>query len=476
MTKKVLQSSIFLFSVTGFLFYGCQMGDKHNTDILKNFHGFTEQQLTHGNEGYFLNQTQVFSCDDQWIVFDNRNDGAQIIKNGSIGMVNVDTKVIKNVYTVADQNEYGPGVGAAAFNPKADEVVFIHGLSNADSVRPYSFTRRTAISVDPFHASEPIHLDARNITPPFTPGALRGGTHAHSFSSDGEWISFTYNDAIREQLARTDSTIKDLRTIGVMVPSKPVQVTGNDIFENFDGQLFSTVIAVVTEFPRPGSDDINKAYEEGWIGTNGYLNSKGEVQNRALAFLGDVKDEESRTITEVFVADLPDPLIDDNKGKSDLSGSASTRPNPPIGVRQRRLTFTQDRKYPGVQGPRQWLRSMPDGSQIFFPMKDDAGLVQIFAVSPNGGPLKQITTNNFSLETSFSLDPGGIYAAYGYHQNIYLTELKTGNTKKISPVKEYESNELSNINWSNDGKMLAYNRKVSGEKESYYQIFLINLK
>lgn len=248
MIKKA-KNIFYLVSMTGLLCYSCQMEKKENGTVLNNHDGLSEQQLTQGDKGYFLNQTQVFSSDDRWIVFDHRNNGAEIIKNGSIGMVNVDTKKIRNVYTVADQNEYGPGVGAAAFNPKTDEVVFIHGLSNADSLNPYTFTRRTAVSIDPFHTSEPIHLDARNVSPPFTPGALRGGTHAYSFSGDGEWISFTYNDAILEQLAKTDSTVEDLRTIGVMVPSKPVRVTGNDTFENFDGQLFSVSIPRANIWP-----------------------------------------------------------------------------------------------------------------------------------------------------------------------------------------------------------------------------------
>ncbi|WP_175455260.1 DUF3748 domain-containing protein [Pricia antarctica] len=451
------------------------MDKKQKLKGLEKYDTIKEQQLTEGNRGYFLNQAQVFSSDNRWIVFDNRNDDTQIIKNGSIGMVNVNTREIRNVYTATDKNEFGPGVGAAVFNPKTNEVVFIHGLANADSVRPYTFTRRTAVSVAPFETSKPVRLDARDISPPFTPGALRGGTHAYSISGDGQWISFTYNDGLMAELAKTDATIKDLRTIGVMVPSKPVRVSDDDTFENFDGERFATVVATVTEFPRAGSDEMSKAYEEGWIGTEGYLNAKGEVQNKALAFLGDVRDGTSQTITEVFVADLPDPLID-AKDIPHISGTESTRPEPPAGVHQRRLTRTQDRKFPGVQGPRQWIRSLPDGSLIFFPMKDDTGMVQIFAISPNGGALRQMTENDFSLETSFSIDPKGNYLAYGYHQDVYLTAIKTGNTKKISPERDYKSGELSNINWSNDGKILAYNRKVTATKESYYQIFLINLK
>lgn len=38
------------------------------------------------------------------------------------------------------------------------------------------------------------NLDAMDITAPYTPGALRGGSHVHVFSPNGELVSFTYND------------------------------------------------------------------------------------------------------------------------------------------------------------------------------------------------------------------------------------------------------------------------------------------
>ncbi|MEA7538899.1 DUF3748 domain-containing protein, partial [Salmonella enterica subsp. enterica serovar Virginia] len=35
-----------------------------------------------------------------------------------------------------------------------------------------------------------------DITAPYTPGALRGGSHVHVFSPNGELVSFTYNDHV----------------------------------------------------------------------------------------------------------------------------------------------------------------------------------------------------------------------------------------------------------------------------------------
>ncbi len=450
------------------VFNSCQslIEEKNN---LEKFKSFKEQQLTFGNQGHFLNHRQVFSADDKWAVFDNRNDGSEIMTNGGIAMLNLETKEIRNIYQVPNQNDYGPGVGAAVFNPKKDEVVFIHGLSNFNVNQPYDFTRRTAVAINPFEMDGKTMLDARDISAPFTPGALRGGTHAYSFSADGEWISFTYNDYIIQQLAKTDSSVKDLRTVGAMLPQGAIEVNGNKKYEDFSGKLFSIVAAVVTESPIAGSDEISKAYEEGWVGDNGYFNAKGELQKRALAFLGDVVDKNGNTVTEVFITDFPDSINDHKNIR--LGGTKTTRPKPPNGMQQRRLTFTQDRKFPGVQGPRQWLLSTPDGSLLFFPMKDNNGVVQIFAVSPNGGKIKQITQNDFSMETSFSLDPKGKFVAYGHDRDIYISKIHSGKMMKIPLDLSYKSSDLSNINWSYDGKTILYNRKVKEENGSYYQIF-----
>ena len=133
--------------------------------------------------------------------------------------------------------------------PTRSLVLFIHGIRNANKNNPYSFTRRTGVAIDidnPFH---PIFMDARNIIPPFTSGALRGGTHAHTWSGDGKWISFTYNDYIMEQLAKTDSSVKDLRTVGVMVPGHAVNVPIDSAGENNNGEMFAVVVAKVTEKP-----------------------------------------------------------------------------------------------------------------------------------------------------------------------------------------------------------------------------------
>ena len=230
---------------------------------------YKERQLTSGPQGHTINPSQVFSDNDQWIVFDTRNDDTGIGKTGSIGMVNTHSGETRELYHTKNQTDFGPGVGAAAFSPVDKRVLFLHGIRNADSEKPYDLTRRTGIAVDIDHPGIPLFMDARNIVAPFTPGALRGGTHAHSWSADGKWISCTYNDYVLQQLSKTDSSVKDLRVVAVIAPFGKVSVPVNGE-ENNNGEMFAAVVTRVTADPKPGTDEIDRAFDETWIGKNGY--------------------------------------------------------------------------------------------------------------------------------------------------------------------------------------------------------------
>ncbi|MGV8879400.1 MAG: DUF3748 domain-containing protein [Sphingobacteriaceae bacterium] len=429
---------------------------------------YKEIQLTADESGHCIHNSQVFSPDDKWIVYDTRNQDTLIISTGSIRMVNVITKEIKELYKTVHQTPYGPGVGAATFSSTSGNVLFIHGIRNAGKENPYGITRRTGVKVNikqPFHA---VFMDARRTEAPFINGALRGGTHAHSWSGDGKWISFTYNDYVLEQLSKINPEIKDLRTVGVMAPIKKVLVSDTTSLENNSGQMFSVIVAKVTEKPRPGSDEIDKAFDEGWIGENGYLRADSSRQIRAIAFQGNVRDENDQSKTEVFVVDLPADLTKAQKDEP-LAGTATTRPGIPIGAAQRRITYTPA----GIEGPRHWLRTTPDGKLIGFLAKDKNGIVQIFGVSPNGGKIAQFTFNLFSVQGPFNFSPDDRHIAYIADNSIFLTNLKTLKAKRISMRFTDEEKPLSGVTWSHDGRMLTYNRYLKGKSGNFLQIFAL---
>ena len=369
---------------------------------------------------------------------------------------------------LTSRHTYGPGVGAVSFSPKEDKVIFIHGIRNATEKNPYGFTRRTGVSIDLKHPLQLIFVDARDVFNPFTPGALRGGTHAHSWSGDGKWISFTYNDFIMEQLSKTDVHVKDLRTIGIMVPLKKVKVPNHNSFENNDGEMFSVVVEKVKEKPNRGSDEIEKAFDKCWIGEKGYQKANGDWQEKALAFQGNIITHEGLVKTECFVVDLPED-VSCAKLNAPLEGSLTTRLNVPDGVFQRRIAYTDN----GMEGPRHWLRTTRNGSLIASLMKDKEGIVQIFRVSPNGGNIEQLTFNKFPMQGQFNFSPDDKYLAYPADNSIFITNLITGKTKRISIRFKDSDKPVGGVVWSNNGKMLIYNRYVKSENGSFIQIFLL---
>ena len=434
-----------------------------------------EVQLTQGLYGHTLNPIQVFSPDDKWIVYDTRNDETQIVRTCCIEKVNVRTAEVVRLYSAPRQSVHGPGVGAAAWHPSEDKVIFIHGLLNCDESKPYGAVRRFGAILD--NSRTPARIasaEARTVAEPLVPGALRGGTHAHSWSADGQWISFTYNDYLMEQLQKTSpGKVKDLRTIGVMSSAARVSVFPEDA-ENFSGQYFATVTASVTESPRPGSDEIEKAFDECWIGTNGYLRGDGARQRRAVAFQGHIRDANDSLVTEIFISDIPDDITKASESQL-LQGTFTSRPCVPEGLVQRRLTFTTTRKFPGIQSPRFWLRSAPDGSEVYFLMKDDAGLVQIFSVSVAGGEIRQITDLPRPVQAQFNVSPDGRSIAVIADNSVWVTDIRSGQLRRLTPRSADAEAPTVAVVWDNRGKTVAYNRYVRSGKGQFLQIFTLKV-
>ncbi len=432
-----------------------------------------EIQLTKEPYGHMLYSTQVFSSDDQWIAYDIRNDQTHIGRTCCIGKVNVNTGEVVRLYSAPNQTLHGPGVGAPAWHPREPKMIFIHGLLSCDEAKPYSFTRRFGALLDERDPGKVVTAEARTVGADLVAGALRGGTHAHSWSGDGEWISFTYNDYLLEVLEQDPTSgVKDLRTIGVMSPIRGVRVAKED-GENFSGVFFSTVAATVTEQPRPGSDEIEKAFDECWVGENGYVRPDGSVQKRAIAFQGHVRASDGSLVTEVFVADIPDDIT--SAGDSPLEGSLTSRPAVPSGLVQRRVTFTQDRKFPGLQGPRFWMRSAPDGSELYFLMKDDNGIEQIYGVPVNGGEIRQITHLETPVQGQFNVSPDGRSIALIAGNSIWLCDTEMGRSTRLTPRVEEANAPVTVVAWNRSGDKLVYNRFVEDETGNWLQIFMIRL-
>ncbi|MCX6897661.1 MAG: DUF3748 domain-containing protein [Verrucomicrobia bacterium] len=413
----------------------------------------SEAQVTRGPGGRILTNTAVWSPDSEWIVYDTRSDAAGEKFDGNrIEMVNVRSGEVRVLY----ESRNGAHCGVATFHPREARVVFILGPENPTPDWSYNAYHRQGVIVDVARPGVAVNLDARDLVLPFTAGALRGGSHVHVWDAAGERISFTYEDHVLAQCGLNQ------RNIGVSVPGKPVRVPKTHP-RNHDGEYFTVLVTRTTANPKHGSDEIKKAFEEGWVG------------RRALAFQGHVVTEKGETISEVFIADLPDNLA--QPGDGPLAGAEMRMPSPPRGVTQRRLTFTAGRKHPGIQGPRHWLRSSPDRSRIAFLMKDDAGVAQLWTVPPNGGAPVQLTRNPWPIASAFTWSPDGKHIAHVADNSVCVTDAATGATTRLTPRSDDASApQPEACVFSPDGTKIAFVRRMPSPDAPANRVFVINVK
>ena len=368
-----------------------------------------EQQVTHSPGGRILTNTNVWSPDSEWLVYDTRSDRDGSVFDGNfIERVRVKTGEVQRLFEAKN----GAHVGVVTHHPSENKIVFIHGPENPTIDWSYGISHRQGVIVNTDTLAS-LPLDARDLTAPGTPGALRGGSHVHVWHPKGDWLSYTYNDALENS---------GVREVGVCFP-KAVSVPKTHP-RNHDGTHFSFLATKSTPNPKPGTDELRRAFEEGWVGSS-----------RTLAFLGELEDGR----IEVFLAE----------------GLEMQRPI------QRRLTHTKN----GVAlSPRHWVRSSPDGSQLAFLMADDIGTLQLWLVSPTTGALQQLTRNKFPIASAFTWHPDSSCIAAIADGSVVTIDAETGKTHRLTKKTNDAPLALACV-FSPDGKQVAFLRHRNGSNQ-----------
>ncbi len=399
------------------------------------------KQLTFAPRHHQLTNIHTWTPDSQWLAFDVRPSGASFTGE-TIERVNVHTGAVEVIYRATS----GAHVGVVTVSPQAEKYVFIHGPENPDARWHYDFHHRRGVVVENGVAE---NLDAMDITAPYTPGALRGGTHVHVFSPNGQFVSFTYNDHV---LHERDPAL-DLRNVGMAAPYGPVAPQGQHPRE-YAGSHWCVLVSQTTPVPRPGSDEINRAYEEGWVG------------DHRLAFIGDTLSLAGEKVPELFIVDLPQTRAGwQRAGDAPLAGTESTLPAPPAGVVQRRLTFTHQRPYPGLAtSVRHWVRANPQGTAIAFLMRDDAGIIQLWLMSPDGGEPRQLTHNTTDIQSAFNWHPSGKTLGFVLEERIACCDAHTGDITFLTTDHE-NAPSADAIVFSPDGKLIAWMEETDGFRQ-----------
>ena len=421
----------------------------------------TEKQITFNAKTHALDNNDNFSPDGRFLCYDTRYMvfNTNLANSKSIEKVALATGEETILWQPESiSGEHGaPGVAAVSFHPTENKVIFIHGpqLDEVDVRGYYDIRNRSGAIVSADGNGEFSIADLRDVATdrPTVPGAHRGGTHRHEYSKNGKRIGFTYDDFLQQDYDRT---------IGYMEANKNAP-------EGFYHYFAVLLKPVKKGESKPG--EIEKAYGDSWVDS---LGSK-------RAFIGKVRAENGVDFeTSLFVAEIP-ASVDIT---SAYSGDTNTYPEPPKGIRIKRLTHSSSDE--GI------VRGSYSGKQIAYLSKDKKGILQVFVIPSNGSDKaddpkkrpKQVT--NYTVDASnvrwhpfdqwlFSVSDGKVYASYigsseDFGKSILLTpDDLNREALVVSP----------------DGKRLAYNvdlpsatesRIIDGEQNTIYkQIFVLEL-
>ncbi len=407
-----------------------------------------ERQVTHAPHGHVLANAGVWSPDGRWLNYDVRSDPAGSVFDGTrIERVEIDTGRIEVLY----ESRRGACCGVPLVNPADGRVAFILGPEHPAGAWTYGPDRRQGVIVDPARPGIADPLEARDLAPPFTPGALRGGTHVHQFDPAGDWVSFTYDDHLLPASGRV---------VAVAQP-RPVAVPRSHP-RNHDGAFWSAVVTEVVDEPRPGSDEIGRACEEAWIAGS----------TRRLAFLGAVRNRAGRALTELFVVELPDDLLQESSA-GPLAGTPTTRLRPPPGCRQRRLTHTELGLGTGL--PRFWPRSSPDGKRIAFLARRPDGVVELHAVSAEGGTSAVLADEPDSVESAFTWSADGRWLGHVRGGQVCVADTTTGRVLRLTAANGLPAPRPEACVFSPDGRRLAYVRNMPAAARAWNQLFVCDV-
>ena len=430
------------------------------------------RRVTSSPNGHILTNAQVWSADGEWIYFDLRSDRhGSVFDSREICRVHVQTGEEEVVYRAIGQ----ACCGVVLAHPIEEKIVFIHGPEYPNSAWSYGAARRGGMLLHIGQAF-PERLDARDMVEPFTPGAHRGGSHVHQFSPAGDWISFTYEDEYLDALLRSGSKAdKNQRNIGIAIPNVPVSVLPRHP-RNQSATYYSLLCTETWDTPQPGSDQIQRAYEESWVGGHGYQKQDGTQQERALVFLGDVILSDGRVATELYVVDIPENVVGYDQAYRMNVAMQQQRLKPTTEISQRRLTYLLDGPEPGLQGVRFWPRSTPDGAFVFVLKKDRQGITQFWRVRASDGQTQQWTHNPSGVSTSFTVSADGRWIAHGMDGSVCVTSCLDGRTVRVTDSFGADIEILPEaMVWNPTGNAIAFvsPQRVSGSV--YNQIFVVDV-
>ncbi|MBZ4369239.1 hypothetical protein LAN13_21315, partial [Mycobacterium tuberculosis] len=111
--------------------------------------------------------------------------------------------------------------------------------------------------------------------------------------------------------------------------------------------------------------------------------------------------------------------------------------------------------------PRHWVRANPQATAIAFLMRDDAGVVQLWLISPQGGEPRQLTHHASGIQSAFNWHPSGEWLGFALEDRIACCHAGTGDITFLTDTHAHAPSADA-IVFSPDGKQIAWMEEVDG--------------
>jgi Tol biopolymer transport system component len=107
-------------------------------------------------------------------------------------------------------------------------------------------------------------------------------------------------------------------------------------------------------------------------------------------------------------------------------------------------------------------------------MRDAAGIVQLWTVSPLGGEPEQLTHDPWDIASAFTWSPDGHRVAYIADGSVFVASAETGDSRRLTLKRDAEGAPRPEACvFSPDGRSIAYVRPVASDDGTFNHVFKV---
>ena len=344
-----------------------------------------ERQITHDSAyDHLLDNNDNFSPDDRFLVFDTRTPVGHPRVGPDCESGNRHRKNHAPVPARARQPRSDRAWRRPALPITHNEVIFIHGpLHPTSPDNQYEkHCRLGGMCPRRRQRSMARSPDARNVNPPFTVGALRGGhasarvfggrpmgrLHVQRCRGAGSW------PRDRQEPRPADDWRDETRPSSPRRPRRANSPNEGPDSRHWSSSSHPIQDRAATRFHTPPAIAGSASR---------VTDAPTGRRQRARAFIGTTRQPRSgQPLDELFIVDIPEEITAPGP-LGPLQGTETSSPCRRPAPCQRRLTHTEASRFPVA---RESPAARLTAQRIAFRLRDDKGRSQIFLISPQGRP------------------------------------------------------------------------------------------